>query len=184
MGAGSETGFEATVSPILAGLLAARRRAVLSPPEEPAPAAPPAPETAEAAGPPSWPRCVLRRDGARPLCFAGLAVLSLDREIAETEGLGGAARRRFRLFVTPERRLVAHLAVLPAGSVPARPIHRAAYLDDPADLARFLAANDPSDCAAVLPPAADGAADALWAGLRLTLPLALPDQTFPDPALP
>ena len=175
MGMERDIRFEATVAPGFADLLVASRRAFRLPPPQ---ADPPDPACSDPAGlslPETdgpWPRIALRRDGGRPLCFAGLTVLSADSEIAEDDGLGGSAQRRFRLFVTPERRLVAHLAVVPAETLPARPIHRAAYLDDPADLAGFLAANDPSDCAAVLPRnEAIGAFDALWAGLRLALPL-------------
>lgn len=181
MGMVRDPRFEATVSPALARLLTASRRALRDPAgsgDDPAagsagsvaePAAGPGPSGPTA---PDWRPFALRRDGARPLCFAGLAVLRSDRSLPEAAGPEGGTRRSFRLFVTPDRRLVAHLAVLPAETLAARPIHRAAYLDGPADLARFVAENDPSDCAAVLPgPAASGPADAPWAGLRLVLPL-------------
>ena len=178
MDTGRDICFEAVVLPGLVALLAEGRRdrqQPAPPVSEPAAEEPvltcPDEELAEAEVP-AWPRLSLRRDGRRPLSFAGLPVLCAETETTDPQAPSRRAWRCFRLFLTQDRRIVAHLAVIPDETVPARPIHRADFLNEPEDLDRFLSENDPSDCASVAPLlAAAHDLDRLWTGLRLALPL-------------
>ncbi|ACM02995.1 hypothetical protein [Cereibacter sphaeroides] len=170
---GSAGSFEATVDPELLVLLG--RRAPDPHREAAAPVGPQPPCTAGGQESPDlpWGRISLRCDGKPPLSFTGVEILACDAEAGDPQDGGCSAKRLFRLYLSYDQRLIAHLAVLPHEGLPARPIHRADYLAEPDELTRFLTENDPSDCALARPTqGADGQLDALWMALRLSLPLA------------
>ncbi|MGC9447373.1 hypothetical protein [Cereibacter johrii] len=171
---GSAGSFEATVDPELLVLLG-RRAPDPHCSEVSGPHGPRRPCPAGGEGPPDlpWSRISLRCDGKLPLSFTGVPILACDAEAGDPQDLGCRAKRLFRLYLSQDQRLVAHLAVLPHEDLPARPIHRAGYIAEPEELTRFLTENDPSDCALATPAqGADGQLDALWTALRLSLPLA------------
>ncbi|AZB57709.1 hypothetical protein EBL89_20885 [Cereibacter sphaeroides] len=171
---GSAGSFEATVDPELLVLLG-RRAPDPHRSEVTGPDGPRRPVPAEGQGPPDlpWVRISLRCDGKLPLSFTGVPILACDAEAGDPQDHGCRAKRLFRLYLSQDLRLVAHLAILPHADLPARPIHRAGYLAEPEELTRFLTENDPSDCALARPArGADGQLDALWTALRVSLPLA------------
>ncbi|AZB65361.1 hypothetical protein EBL87_16520 [Cereibacter sphaeroides] len=174
MTGGSAGSFEATVDPELLVLLG-RRAPDPHRSEVAGPDGPRRPVPAEGQGPPDlpWIRISLRCDGKLPLSFTGVPILACDAEAGDPQDHGCRAKRLFRLYLSQDLRLVAHLAILPHANLPARPIHRAGYLAEPEELTRFLTENDPSDCALARPArGADGQLDALWTALRLSPPLA------------
>lgn len=145
-----EARFSIRISPELR-----RLRGKASPPEHPLPEAEPEPELEAAPEPvlvqpapeperppeaPGRPRGALqrlRRDGARPLCFEGLPILSMALGPARVALAGKDSAGQLALYLASDGRIAAQIRGR-SEKFPARPVFRAEWISDPAELSQML----------------------------------------------
>lgn len=171
------------IDPALRALYrAARRGTPAAPPAETRPPDRPAP--AREMAPLRWQRIRLRRDGARPLVFEGLGLLSRRVETPLTPD-GPCLEQLFELYLARHGDLVARLALLVPDGAPARPVHSVLRLGPGTTRETLVAAHDP---ARGLPARDDTAAPDRGAAARLRAAcgdlVAIALGAAPAPAIP
>lgn len=154
---------EATVSPLLASLLAGQAAAAEPPVPAPPPAKPVAPEVGQnpplppktATCGPRWPSIALRADGQRPVRINAMLLCrtAVSTPVSQTTGLTVTVQ----LFLTETGGIVAQAQCLPDDEVAAWPLHKVAPVTTEDDLVALVAAVSPRNCLAL---AAGAQADA------------------------
>ncbi|MEM1273974.1 MAG: hypothetical protein AAGF88_09155 [Pseudomonadota bacterium] len=96
----------------------------------------------------------LRVDGARPMAFNGALICSDDDVVSclDVEGQAAQITTQLQLYSAEDGRIVAYAAAIPDPGLPARPVHKVAYVANSDDVDALLQSAAPAMCFDVAPP--------------------------------